>query len=321
MIRTDALRRQRAAEMSSDSAPPTTVGIVIRTLNESALIGRCLETLRAQDGSFDLDVVVVDSGSTDDTIAIARAHGGRIVELAPHEFDYSRALNLGIERVRGELVVSLSAHAIPVDARWLDSMATPFADPRVAGVACRQVPWPDAPWQEVHRLRHQFGEKPCVYTRDEPGERPILFSNAASVIRRSVWRDHPFTLPAVEDLEWAQRVVAEGWTILYEARAAVYHSHDEGPRATARRIIDINRVHDDEGGARRTRWRTLREASGLLFRDSRTILALEEPFRRKVVYLAELLRTVGYYVLDFSRSGSTAERRREDPPMLPPADD
>jgi rhamnosyltransferase len=99
--------------------PSRSIGVVIRTLDESALIGRCLDTLRAQNGGFHLDVVVVDSGSRDGTVEIAHSHGARVLELSPAEFDYSKALNLGIEHVRGELVVSLSAHAIPVDEHML----------------------------------------------------------------------------------------------------------------------------------------------------------------------------------------------------------
>lgn len=282
------------------------VGVVIRTLDESELIGRCLETLQGQRGGFDLDVLVVDSGSTDDTVAIAKLHGARIFELSPGDFDYSKALNVGIEEVRGELVASISAHAIPVDDGWLERATAPFADARVAGVSTRQVPWPDAPWQEVKRLTQAFGRTPLTFTggaRDE-----ILFSNAASVIRRSVWEEHPFTLPAVEDLEWAQRVVAAGWSIVYEPGTAVFHSHSESPRAQARRMIDINRVNDAE----RTRARTLREAASYLRRDGRWILRLDEPVGRKLAYLAELVRTVWFYVVDFSRTGTTAERRRED---------
>ena len=98
------------------------IGVVIRTLNESALIGRCLQMLDEQRGGFDLDVLVVDSGSTDATREIARDHGARIVELPPTQFDYSKALNLGIEEVSGELIVILSAHAIPVDAHMLEKL-------------------------------------------------------------------------------------------------------------------------------------------------------------------------------------------------------
>jgi glycosyltransferase involved in cell wall biosynthesis len=285
-----------------------TIGVVIRTLNESELIARCLETLAAQRGGFDLDVVVVDSGSTDSTLEIARAHGVRIVELPPGDFDYSRALNLGIEAVGGDLVASLSAHAIPLDDHWLEQMAAPFENERVAGVSCRQVPWPDAPWQEVHRLAIQFLDASSVYA--DAGSDRIVFSNAASLVRRSVWLDHPFTLPAAEDLDWARRVIAAGWKIVYESRTAVYHSHYEDVRAQALRMIDINRVLDTDG-APRTRRRTLREGAALLVQDSRTILRLDEPFRRKAAYLADLVRMVGYYVIDFSRAGTTAERRRQ----------
>jgi rhamnosyltransferase len=284
------------------------IGVVIRTLNESALVGRCLEMLDRQRGGFDLDVLVVDSGSTDATREIARDLGARVVELQPTQFDYSKALNLGIEEVTGELVVILSAHAIPVDEQMLEKLVAHFDAPAVAGVAARQVPWPDAPWQEVHRLRDQFAKTRREYSRGDDAN--IVFSNACSCIRRSVWAAEPFTLPAVEDLEWAERVVAAGWKIVYEPEATVYHSHDEGPRAQAQRLIDMNRVADGET-RRRTARRTAREAAGLVVRDSRRVLALDEPLRRKPGYVADVLRVAWYYLLDFSRAGTTAERRRE----------
>ena len=284
------------------------IGVVIRTLNESELIGRCLDTLARQRTPHRLDILVVDSGSTDSTVQLAEAHGARVMHLDAGDFDYSKALNAGIEATDGELAISLSAHAIPLDNGWIEAMAAPFADPRVAGVTCRQVPWPDAPWREVQRLGHTFGETGRAFERADGDE--VLFSNAASCVRRSVWRERPFTLPAVEDLDWARRVTEAGWIVIYEPAAAVYHSHRESPRAQARRLIDINRVHvTDED---RTRRRTLREAAGLLYRDGTSILALDQPPRRKAAELAELVRTASYYVTDFSRSGTTAELRRRD---------
>jgi glycosyltransferase involved in cell wall biosynthesis len=284
------------------------IGIVIRTLDESELIGRCLDTLARQRGGFALDVLVVDSGSTDGTVEIAQSYGHRVLNLDPGEFDYSKALNVGIAEVDGEFVVSLSAHAIPVDDEWLEKMIAPFAAADVAGVSSRQVPWPDAPWQEVHRLRHQFADSGRSYSRG--GGDGVVFSNAASAIRRAVWREEPFLLPAAEDLEWAKRVIAAGWRIVYESEAAVYHSHDESPRAQALRLIDINRVLGTDRSRRRSR--AVREGAGILGRDGAKILGLDEPVRRKVLYLAELVRMVYYYIADFSRAGTTAERRRED---------
>jgi hypothetical protein len=76
-------------------------------------------------------------------------------------------------------------------------------------------------------------------------------------------------------------------------------------------MMDINRVLDG-GEQRRTLRRGVREAAGMFVRDSRKIFSLDEPPRRKAAYLIDLLRMVSYYVLDFLRSGTTAERRREE---------
>jgi rhamnosyltransferase len=280
-----------------------TLGVVIRTLNEAELIGTCLETLNSQRAPYELDILVVDSGSTDATLEISRAHGARIHEISPDDFDYSKALNVGIERVGGDLVLILSAHAIPVDDEWVARMVAPFEDARVAGVACKQVPWDSAPWREVHRLAQTFGDARAVYDAEHADG--ILFSNAASCIRRSAWSEERFVLPAAEDLAWAQEVVAKGWKVVYEPATAVYHSHDETPREQARRLIDINRA----GEAPRPWWMPLREAAGYLRRDAKAILRLDEPIRRKVAHLGNLLAMVAYYLLDFSRSGTTAEHR------------
>lgn len=282
-----------------------TVGVLMRTLNESELIGRCLETLQRQRAGVELDILVVDSGSTDSTLEIARSHGARIYNMAPDAFDYSTSLNVGIEQLPHDLVLILSAHAVPVDDEWIRRMLCPFDDPNVAGVASRQVPWEGAPWLEVERLARTFGAETTVYSGAAGG---ILFSNAASCIRRSVWCEEPFTLPAAEDLEWAQRVTGAGWKVVYEASTAVYHSHDESPRAQARRLIDLHRARSS---VPRGRWGTLREAAGFLKRDSRTIAGRDEPVRNKVAHLRELVAMVWWYVVDFSRSGTTAELRRE----------
>ena len=70
--------------MTDEGTSARTVGIVIRTLNESELIRRCLETLASQRGEFELDVLVVDSGSTDATLESRKntAPGSRRSRLA-----------------------------------------------------------------------------------------------------------------------------------------------------------------------------------------------------------------------------------------------
>ena len=71
-------------------------GIVIRTFNEEAMLGRTLEAIAAQSEQA-FQVILVDSGSTDRTLEIARMFPGiRILEIPKAEFTYGRALNIGI---------------------------------------------------------------------------------------------------------------------------------------------------------------------------------------------------------------------------------
>ena len=104
-------------------------------------------------------------------------------------------------------------------------------------------------------------------------------------------------------------VVESALTIVYEPAATVYHSHDEDPRAQARRMIDIMRA---DASVVRTRRRTLREAAGLAYGDGRAVLALNEPLSKRAGYLVELVKMVWFYVVDFDAKGTTAERRRRD---------
>jgi rhamnosyltransferase len=284
------------------------VSVVIRTLNEEALIGRCLKTLRSQPWGDELDIVVVDSGSRDATLEIVRRFSTRILEIQPESFDYSEALNVGIEAAGGELIISLSAHAIPRERDWLERMIAPFADERVAAVGCRQVPWPDAHWRERVRIAATFPDAPRVFTAKDV--ETMVFSNVASCFRRSLWERFPFTLPAVEDLDWAQRVVAAGWRVVYEPSASVYHSHDESASRQARRLIDIFRAHDLTEGRRRTRALTAWQAGGLFYRDLRAILGLDEPRLRKLRYVLTSLRVAWHFAVEFGSRQTPASHSK-----------
>src|SRR5574339_316268 len=105
--------------------------IVIRAYNEEKHIGRLLEGIRHQTLK-DVEVILVDSGSTDSTVEIAESYGAHIVRIPSEEFTFGRSLNNGIQAATGELVVIASAHVYPVYPDWLESLLRPFADPDIA---------------------------------------------------------------------------------------------------------------------------------------------------------------------------------------------
>ena len=209
--------------------------IIIRAKNEAQYIGATLQRLGEQVGVSDFETIVVDSGSTDDTIAIARQHPVHLIRIPPAAFTYGRALNIGIEVARGDFVVSLSAHSLPADERWRASMLEGFRDPNVAGVYGRHLPRANATRLELFgmRLSGVMSDKPRRQTRD------MMFSNANGAYRRHLALEHPFDeiIPGAEDLAWADWAVRQGWAVYYEPRAAVYHSHGEPFGKLLRRMV------------------------------------------------------------------------------------
>jgi rhamnosyltransferase len=202
-----------------------TASIVIRAKNEAGAIGETLERVFAQVGTPDLEVIVVDSGSSDGTLDIARQFPVRLIEIPPRSFTYGRALNLGIAAARGEFVVALSAHSTPVDDRWLASLLDPFRDPTIGAVYGRHRPRSNATKLEL------FGMWLSGVTSTEPRrqESDMMFSNANGAFRRGLALQHPFDerLPGAEDLAWADWIERQGWAVYYQPLAAVYHSHGE----------------------------------------------------------------------------------------------
>lgn len=274
---------------------------VLRTLNEEELVGRCIDTLRAQEG-FTVEFVVVDSGSTDKTLEIVGERGVHLIEIdgaALKDFDYSYALNLGIKASSADLILILSAHTIPTSNDWLGKIVRHFDDERVVGVYCRQIAWPGAKWDEAARVERSFPDTSLAYDMRE--SRPARrFSNAASCIRRSTWEKLPFELPAAEDLDWAKRVVEGGWRIIYEAEATAYHSHDESARNVAQRKINLARAQDERDGRRRTRARTVKDALVWMWNDAKQVARSKQlGLGGKVGAMGEVLQRGFWFVREF----------------------
>lgn len=210
--------------------------VVIRAKNEARDIGDTLKAVFAQEDVASFEVIVVDSGSTDATLDIARRFPARIIEIPPESFTYGRALNLGVQAATGDYVLSLSAHSLPASQQWLANILKPFADPTIGAVYGRELPRQNATRFEL------FGMWLSGVTSTKPRrqERDMMFSNRNGAYRRRLVVGHPFDeiIPGAEDLAWADWAQRQGWAIWYEPSAPVYHSHGESLPRLLRRIIN-----------------------------------------------------------------------------------
>ena len=213
--------------------------LIILTKNEEVNIGRCLDGVFSQKVDFPFEVIIVDSGSTDRTLEIARRYDVTLLEIKPEEFDHGRTRQFGAEHAAGEFVVTIVADAYPVDDSWLANLLAPFReDENIVGVYGGQIPRDDCDPFKTAQLRawitgrderiiHHLSQGDSLENMP-PEERreAVNFDDINSARRKSIIEKFPFPkCEYAEDLLWARDVLAAGHTLAYEPTAKVVHSH------------------------------------------------------------------------------------------------
>jgi glycosyltransferase involved in cell wall biosynthesis len=196
--------------------------IVIRCFNEEQHIGKLLSGI-CQQTINDVEIIVVDSGSTDATLAIASRYPVKIIHIKPADFTFGRALNIGCEAAEGEVIVIASAHVYPVYNDWLEKISSFFSDSRVALVYGKQRGNEVSKYSE-HRIFQKWFPDGSSGFQSHP-----FCNNANAAIRRSVWENLRYdeNLTGLEDLGWAKRVLADGHRLAYSSEAEIIHVHEE----------------------------------------------------------------------------------------------
>src|SRR5215472_14478144 len=95
------------------------VSVVVPNWNRSALLNKLLQDLASQDLAPE-EVIVVDNGSTDDSVSMAKAVGATVIELRSNQ-GFTGAVNRGIEVSRGEWIAILN-NDIQLERTWLSKL-------------------------------------------------------------------------------------------------------------------------------------------------------------------------------------------------------
>ncbi len=259
-----------AATATAAAMAATTVSVAIPVRDGGSLLERTLAALARQTTAHEL--LVCDSGSRDQSVALARDYGARVLQIAPREFSHGGTRNLLMSEARGAHVALLSQDAEPAGERWLEELLGGFALAEDVGLVFGPyAPRPGASPAVARELQGWFASlapdgRPRVERLDErerslgAGElvrqndwelvgRRGFFTDANACIARSAWQRAPFRqVPYAEDRLLALDLLRKGYAKAYVPAAAVLHSHDYTPAQQLRRAFD--------------EWRGLREVYG-----------------------------------------------------------
>jgi glycosyltransferase involved in cell wall biosynthesis len=202
--------------------------IIIRSYNEVRHIGRLLAGIQRQElyANIAIEVILVDSGSTDSTLSIAKQIGAKVISIAKEEFSFGRALNLGCEQATGDILLFASAHVYPVYTDWITKMVEPFKSDSVGLVYGRQTGNDLTNFSEQQVFNKWFPEI------SNKNQSTPFCNNANCAVRKSLWLQQPYdeALTGLEDLDWAHKIMAKGYRIVYDADATIVHVHEETPQ-------------------------------------------------------------------------------------------
>ncbi|MEM7308606.1 MAG: glycosyltransferase family 2 protein [Planctomycetota bacterium] len=281
------------------------LSVLIPTWNGEAELRALLPALVECEGADELELVAIDSSSSDRSVELLREHGARVEVIPQSEFGHGRTRNRLAEQARGELLVFLSQDVVPGPG-LVRHLAAPFDDPRVAGASARVLPFSgDDPLATRTVLDlHEASEQAVVRDLDHvagiwelaPAERGayLRFNNVASAIRADVFRELPF--PDVsfgEDFAWAARALTAGWRVAYAPAAVAHHAHAYGMGSAFRRYRIDAEFHAQIHGWR-LRPSLLSAARGALYEIRRDLEWLGRERPRGA--LGALLRSPGLRV-------------------------
>lgn len=231
--------------------------IAIPVLNGGAMLAECLDAIAAQrnDSGVEVELLVVDSGSTDGSDALAERHGARVIRIDKAEFSHGGTRNLAVSEARGDAVAFLTQDATPASDRWLDAIVEGFAQTDdVALVFGPHLPRPEHSHVVRREMLDHFktwggGEK-LVTQRVERGaagqadyERNSgsysFFSDVNGAVARWAWERVPYReVPYAEDQLLGREMIAAGFAKVFQPEAAVVHSHDYSPLDFMKRYFD-----------------------------------------------------------------------------------
>lgn len=291
--------------------------VLMPVKNGAQFLSETLPRILQQKVKGRVEMIAVDSGSSDDTIRVLKEYGATILAIPPTAFNHGLTRNLLANHAHGSVFVFLNQSALPTDELWLANLVAPLEqDAELAGVCSRLVPRVNADvlvQRDVMRDPSSLDTSRVSRLTDWRAYRALApdalrdfinFHSISAAIRPEVLQRIPF--PSVlligEDLTWAKQVLEAGYPLRHEASSVVFHSHSYSytelaqrnfddavlNRALVGRVIDAAQVMPGILAALDEDWRYIEQQGGL-DAAGRASLRTEAVMRRTAQWVGQYL--------------------------------
>ena len=229
------------------------IGVVIPTLNAGSQFHKLLEQIDSQTCPLACKLIL-DSSSTDDTREVAAQHGFEVMLIRRKDFNHGQTRALAFSHLNGQvdLLIYITQDILLAGTESFQYLADALDNNMDAGAAYgRQLPHLGAsPSAQLQRM-FNYPEDKCIKSfadRERLGIKTAFLSDSFAAYRCSALESvgsFPRVI-ACEDMYVGAKMLLQGYKIVYEPLARVYHSHDYTWKENFQRYYDTGVFHKQE---------------------------------------------------------------------------
>jgi len=226
------------------------INLYIPTLNAGDKWIEVLESIKTQSAVIQ-QKVIIDSGSTDNTIQLAHRFGFKIVEISKSDFNHGKTRQQLVELSdEPDICVFLTQDAILASPDSISNIVKVFDDPEIGMAYGRQLPHKNAKTLESHARLYNYPEESNIRSykdKDQLGFKVFFCSNSFAAYRRTALMavgGFPSDSIMGEDAIVAAKMLKAGFKKAYVADATVYHSHSYKLKEEFERYFDTRVFHE-----------------------------------------------------------------------------
>lgn len=212
------------------------ISVIIPAMNGGNILERCLKSLSQQTVFSNMELIVLDSASTDNTVDIAQKYGAKVINVPRGTFNHGLTRNLGVTHASGELIFLTVQDAYLAEPNAIEKMASHFNDKDVVAVGGHQavaVHKDHNPVQWFKRYTQptpteRYFPKEGVFDKLSLEERVdnARWDDVIAMYRKDKLLEQPFVeTEFAEDCVWAYQALQKGWKLIYDPSVVAYHYH------------------------------------------------------------------------------------------------
>lgn len=221
------------------------VSVIIPTYNAGADIRELLAALKGQAGIGEVEIIVVDSGSTDQTVEECQYAGVRIVSIDHEDFSHSYARNLGADKASGDYLLFMTQDALPTDSSWLYRLMSVVIDGKAVAVSPVEtddgrgdLKYRTDIWNHIRYLGLDRGDRLTSYSddmSDHEMRRNAQLTDVTNLISKKIFDKYKFEGDYAEDLRLGLALIKDGYSLAQVSSVKVRHAHNRSAEYIRRR--------------------------------------------------------------------------------------